>query len=111
LVRKSKMQSPVLAERFCDAVVINYDMSNATARIGAWMIGAAKQVGGFPLELSLRQISEGFTVGRVTVKGTGSRLETIKAALEWLEQEGLLKIEEGGHAGFGKHSRVYHMEL
>ena len=80
---------------FFETILKRPDLSNATARIAAWMIGAAAQAGGFPLKLSLRQIAEGFEHDGVRVPGTGSRLETIQASLAWLEEHGYLTSERG----------------
>lgn len=100
-----------MAARFCLVVAANPDMPNAAAKLGAWMIGTATKLGGFPLSLSLRQMQNGFTRDGVEVLGTGSRIETIKASLEWLQSAGFLKSEESSiHSGFGHHTRLYTFE-
>lgn len=105
------MSGDITAVRFCKAVSTHPQMSNATARIGAWLIGAAAATGGFPLELTLRQIQTGFTRNGRTVQGTGSRPETIRASLEWLEANGYLNSVDGRRGGFGHYSRIYSMEV
>ena len=98
-----------LADSFCEVITRNPQMTNATARIGAWLIGAAYKTGGFPIELSFRQIGNGFTRNGVTVEGTGSHATTIRQALEWLEENGHLKSTDGNAVGFGHRSRIYTM--
>lgn len=104
------MARTVQAERLCE-IVITDDINSTTVRTAAWLIGAAKVAGGFPLELSLRQIREGFKRDGAEVAGTGSRLETIKASLEWLEQRGYLTTKTGNAIGFGHTSCFYYLDL
>lgn len=82
---------------FCRFVCKSPEMTNATARIGAWIIGYASQRGGFPVVLTPSAIR----------KGTGARHETITKALAWLESEGLLSSEPAATIGFGFTSRTY----
>lgn len=97
-----------VAARFCVVVEANPEITNATARIGAWLIGTAVKLGGFPVQLSLRQIQKGFSREGVTIEGTGCRMETIKASLEWLETSGYLHSEDSpAISGFGHHARLY----
>lgn len=103
--------STTYADRLCNLVAQTKDMPNATARIAAWLVGAAEQVGGFPVSLSYRQIKDGFARNGVQVQGTGSRVETIKAAIDWLETRGMLQSIEGGASGFGHSARLYTLTL
>jgi hypothetical protein len=105
------MDKHTQADKLCTVVSQTRDMSNATARIAAWMVGAANATGGFPIELSYRQVKEGFTKEGKDVPGTGSRTETIKAAFDWLEEKGYLTVIEGSAIGFGHSSRLYRLEL
>lgn len=82
-------------------------MSNATARVAAWLIGVAMKLGGFPLSLSMRQVCNGFERNGMTFPGTGCRMETVKASLQWLEENGLLESTEGEKSGFGRRRRNY----
>ena len=97
------------ADDFCRMVSNTPDITNATARIGAWFIGAANQTGGFPLELSLAQIRLGFTKGGVHIPGTGSRNETLRASIDYLEKKGFMSSEEGRPQTGGFSSRKYSM--
>ena len=99
-----------IAVRFYRAVVESLHMPDAAARVGAWMIGVALDTGGFPLELSTRQIKDGFVHGNLYITGTGSHLEIIKEALEWLERYGHLQSVDGGHCLDGHACRIYNME-
>jgi len=100
-----------LGDRFCKFVSCTPEVSNATARIGAWLIGVAEQRGGFPVELTYRQIRDGIQVDDDSIPGTGSRLETIKAAVQWLEDHGVLETSIGGPSGFGHFTRKYSITL
>lgn len=105
-----------LAERFCQLVAESPEMSNATARIGAWMIGAAIKTGGFPLEISMRQVTHGFKTrgpkrDRIKVEGTGSKDITVRTALNWYEERGYLTSTQGEPRGFGSHARRYTLEI
>lgn len=95
---------------FCD-LVTRQDMPNAAARLGAWLVGAAHRSHGFPIELSFTQMRDGFDTPHGRVLGTGSRMETIKASLSWLEQNGYLSSREGRPLGFGYYSRWYTLTL
>lgn len=95
---------------FSRLVATTPDITNATARLGLWFIGSALVTGEYPLELSLRDFSIGFSRSHIVVPGTGCRIETVKSALKRLEDEGFLKSREGKYSGFGHHSRVYWME-
>lgn len=99
--------SSSVAERFCERVSETPEMSNATARVAAWLIGVAMKLGGFPLSLSIRQICNGFERDGMEFPGTGCRIETAKYALQWLEENGLLESTEGEKSGFGHHRRNY----
>lgn len=86
-------------------------MTNATVRIATWMFGVAAISGGFPVELTYRQIRDGIEINNKLIPGTGSRHETIKASLDWLEENGILKSDNGKPTGFGKSTRLYSMTL
>lgn len=82
---------------FCRVICESPEMTNATARIGAWIVGHASKNGGFPVVLTPSAIR----------KGTGARHETITKALAWLESEGLISSEPAAPIGFGFTSRRY----
>lgn len=105
------MSTNIQAERLCEQVVKSKDMSNATVRIAAWLLGAANASGGFPLDLSYRQVRDGYNKEGVYIAGTGSRIETIKASFEWLEDRGYLTTEKGNASGFGHTTRLYRLTL
>lgn len=96
---------------FTKMVAQNPDVSNATARIGAWIIGAAIIADEYPLELSMRQITEGMQRNNQQIKGTGCRFETVKTSLEWLQQNGVIKSKDGNPTRAGHRSRLYWVEL
>lgn len=98
-----------VALSFCRLIAERPKLNNSDARIGAWIIGAAEMTGGFPIELTYRDIAKGFERNGVVVKGLGSRYETIRAAVETLEGVGALSTEEGKKVGFGYTSKIYTM--
>lgn len=79
----------------CRAVIENPDMPNPAAKIAAWVVGVASKTGGFPVEVNGRQIEFGFEANGVKFEGTNNHRETIKSALEWLEERGIIRVEEG----------------
>lgn len=83
--------SDILAAKLCELAVTNPDMPNAAARVGGWIIGYARQNGGFPVELTFRQIQA----------ATGSHNDTIRNSVEWLVEAGLFRTEEGAHSRGG----------
>lgn len=99
------------AEAFCRMVSEEPDISNAAARFGAWLIGAAERTGGFPIELTMHKIRLGFERNGIHVEGMGGRYETINASIEWLQEKGHLSTEEGRSVGFGHHSRAFSLHL
>jgi hypothetical protein len=86
-------------------------MTNATARIGAWLLGVSEVTGLKSIALSYRQIRDGFTHGAHTIPGTGSHIDTVKASVECLEAVGVVKTSQGSPIGFGKFSRIYNIVL
>lgn len=92
------------AVRLCVAVAQNHDIPSPTARIAAWLIGVAELRGGFPIEVSCRQIQLGVDQDGVKVQGTGCHNATIRESLEWLETRGLISISEGAYSGGGHNS-------
>lgn len=103
------MTNSDIALHFCEAVPEHRSISNATARLGAWLIGAAHRTGGFPIELSLKQMQGGFIRDGVRVDGTGCRIETLKAAILWMEKNSLLESVQGGRSGGAHNFRIYTM--
>ncbi len=100
-----------IAEKFCQIVIENPDMSNATVRIGAWLIGAAKKTGGFPLELSIRQINNGFIRRGKKVEGARSRMLTIQEALRWWEDNGYISVKDGRVVTGGSHAKIISFDV
>lgn len=96
---------------FAEMVTETPEISNATARIGMWIIGAAIKADEYPLELSMRQITEGMQRNNQQIKGTGSRFETVKASLEWLEARGVIKSKDCRATRAGHRSRLYWVEM
>lgn len=86
------------AERFCKLVAETPDMSNATARFGAWLLGVAGKTGGFPVELTFRQIRDG--IEGVT-PGLGGRYETFHSSIDWYQSRGLLNVTPTDRASSG----------
>jgi dihydroxyacid dehydratase/phosphogluconate dehydratase len=97
------------AEVVCDAVTKYPGMTNATAKVAAWLVGAAQRNGGFPIEVSVTQICDGMKLGAFTIAGTGSRPETIRAAINWLIEHQIIEATEGRPVGFGFKSHIYDM--
>lgn len=100
-----------VADQFCQMVSEEPDISNAAARFGAWLIGAAERTGGFPVELSVHQIRQGFERNGVHVDGMGGRYETINNSISWLEGKGYLAATDGKPVGFGYSARHFSITL
>lgn len=100
-----------IAERFCEMVANDPSMPHAAARLGAWLIGSAQQTGGFPLELTVHQITKGFERGGVTIPGMGGRYETIRDSVKALEERHCLETSEGKGVGFGYSAKVYNITI
>lgn len=96
---------------FCAALVGNPDMPNPAAKIGAWLAGVAQLTGGFPLELTMREIEKGFEKNGVRIEGTGNHSSSIRSAMDWLEDRGIIRTEEGRQAGFGHKARKIWMTV
>lgn len=90
-------------DRICAVIAKNSTISNVTARTLAWMGGVAVLSGGFPIEISPTQISEGFEHRGVSIPGTGSRLQVIRESLEWLEDQAIISVEEGRRLNYAGH--------
>lgn len=106
-----KSVSTGLASEVCIRLSNLPEASNAAVRLAVWMLGVAEVSGGFPLTLSLRQICRGFRKDGKEFKGTGSRIETVKASIQWLEEEGFLAIGDGTYSGFGFTSKNYTIKV
>lgn len=102
-------ETDAVAGSFCKLIAGDSSITNAHARMGAWLIGAASMTGGFPLELTYFEIQKGFERDGVKVEGTGSRYETIRAAIDALVEAGVLTVEEGKHVAFGYNSKIFTM--
>lgn len=92
------------ALRVCLAASGEGGMSNPTAHIAAWLVGIASATGGFPIEVTRREIQFGYNRSGVSYPGTGCHNNTIRDALQWLEHHGLIKMSHGEHRGGGHHS-------
>lgn len=103
-------ETETLASSFCSFVADHPKLSNAHARFGMWLIGVAEKLGGFPVEVSYSEVRGGFMRGDIKIEGTGSRIETTKAATEALVEAGILEVEEGSYAGFGYQKIKYTMK-
>lgn len=101
-----------LGSRFCHLVEKHPEMTNATARIGAWLASVQIKLG-HPLRLSYRQIKDGFERGDFKCGGTGSRAETIRASMDWLESHGYVECFEDKpvKGGGGLPSKNYTMVI
>lgn len=100
-----------IADKFCEMVSNDPSIPHAAARLGAWLVGAAGQTGGFPIELSVHQITKGFEREGVIIPGMGGRYETIRDSVNWLADKGHLAVSEGKGLGFGYNARVFSITL
>jgi CRP-like cAMP-binding protein len=82
------------------------DFTPSEVRLASWLIAAADKLGGFPVDVSKRDIKEGFTRGDVTLQGWGAHYRTIGNALESLEERGYITSAEGQYVGYGHKSRI-----
>ena len=96
-----------VALAFCHVVVNDPTFTNAAARFGVWLIGAADSTGGFPIELSMHQIRAGFEKNGVTVEGTGARHETIRNSIDLIRGCGLFDVSDGKQVGGGHTSNIF----
>lgn len=87
------------AERLCRIVVQHPNIPNPTVKVGAWIVGRAADQGGFPVELTFRQIQA----------ATGAHNRTIREAVERLADLGLFRTQAGAHSG-GAHRAVRFLE-
>lgn len=97
---------PTASEKLCTLVVSDDDITNPAVRIGAWIVGAAKVRGGFPLEVTVREIQDGFSHQGAKVAGTGCHHNTISQCLEWLSERGFLTVKNGRTLPGGHVSRI-----
>lgn len=94
------------AQRLCAATTTIKSMPSPAVRIAAWLIGVAQKQGGFPVQVSYRQIQAGFERDGVQVQGTGCHNATIRESLQWLSDNGLVTMQQGKHSGGGHHAVV-----
>lgn len=94
------------AARLCVAVTETEDMPNPTARIAAWIVGLAVRTGRNTIEVSVHEMQHGFFSGGARVVGTKCHHNTIKVALDWLEQRGFLKVTQGAYLSGGKYKHI-----
>jgi hypothetical protein len=87
--------SDTMAVKLCELAVSQPDMPNAAARVGAWIVGHAHRNGGFPVELTFRQIQA----------ATGCHNDTIRNSVQWLVEAGLFTTEDGARSR-GPHRAV-----
>lgn len=104
------MNADTLAGQLCRLVTDSADATPQTAKLGAWVIATALKTGGFPLEVSLRDIEFGFEVNYmdslIQIPPAGISRASIHKSLDWLEEAGLLKIDDGRPRQSGHPARL-----
>lgn len=101
-----------MGTRFSVAIIGKPDIPNVAVKVGLWLIGAASLAGGFPVEVSMRDIEKGFkSSDDVEIAGTGNHSSSIRTALEWLEENDFIRTEEGRDVGFGHRAKKIWMEI
>ena len=94
-----------LGDSLAERIANTPDISNATARVAMWIHGVALISGGYPVDVSYRQIQKGIKLADQSIPGTGCRVETIKEALSWLEDHKWLVWEPGTVSSFNTVSK------
>ena len=106
------MQAQQSMSRAYVATVTNHpDLQHAAVRIGLWLVSAAEQQGGFPVELHSSAFFKGFDNGKVHVPGVNFRPATIRNSLASLVDAGMLHIEDGTARAGGYTARKYTLLL
>jgi len=80
--------------------------TSSEVKLATWLINAAEKQGGFPVELTMREIKEGCTIAGSELAGWGAHYRTIGSALEGLQEHGFIVIGEGRPKGFGHQAKV-----
>lgn len=103
------------AVRLAQTVSIAGDTNGAYLKVALWLLGIFSLTKRDALELTTRCIQRGVMVTpafdsplptATQFPGSGSRPETIRAALKWLEYEGFITITPGKALGGGHVSQV-----
>jgi hypothetical protein len=100
-----------LSRAFVDRVLQLPKLQHGAVRLGLWLVGAAEQKGGFPVEAHHTNFIFGLHRNGCDVQGIAIRPGTIVKSLDALEQAGLLTIEEGTTVSGGKTSKLYTLHL
>jgi hypothetical protein len=75
-------------------------------KLASWLLTAGHLLGGFPVEVSMRDIKEGCQRGPIHIPGWGAHYRTIGHAFESLEERGVIHWQEGSARGFGYSSKL-----
>lgn len=99
------------AGAFCSMVADRPDVSRAVAHLGSWLLGAAAKLDGFPLEVTISGIRDGFVRNGVKVHGMSGRETSIREALAWMQDNKLISISQGNRTGNGHHTQLISWEI
>ncbi len=100
-----------LSRQYIDRVLQMPELQHGAVRIGLWLVGAAEQKGGFPVEAHQTSFIFGLNRNGINVPGISIRPETIVKSLDALESAGLLTVEDGTEVKGGHTSKLYTLHL
>ena len=105
------MNTDTLAGKFCRLIATRKDATPQTAKLGAWILSAATAAGGFPLQVSLRDIEFGFAAGDERMPPVGVSRVSINASLDWMQQNKVLHVADGEIRPSGRPARLIYWTL
>lgn len=80
--------------RYASAVMARPNLSHATVRVGLWLLTVASKQGGFPVIAYNNDLIRGINKEGVVAPGVTYRPETVRAAIQSLQEEGMLSVIE-----------------
>lgn len=102
-----KNQLSSVAAQFSQEVLKRPKMQHAACRVGIWLAGIADLTSSRSVEAFAIDIQRGWSRDGVSVEGVSFRHETVKKSIEYLVDEGLLSVSNGGESRGSSSSNIY----
>jgi len=101
-----------LSQAFVRKISNMPELQHGAVRIALWLVSAAEQKGGFPVEaFAPSSFIAGLNDDGIRVPGIQFRPETVHKSLESLESCGLLTIETGLLVRGGRTAKLFTLHL
>ncbi len=88
-------------------ISMEQQLTTGEVKLATWLFAAAFQLGGFPVEFSLREIKEGCERGPIKLPGWGAHYRTVNSAVAGLQEKQIMTVTDGTRRRFGHVRKVF----